>query len=119
MPLTDRAQAQDEPEPARREARLVGMRDDGRVEQGGRLDRVLVGEPGTHEVAALVGQRGVVRYPVGDPLVVGPQYCREVAVPFVKRSRTRRRVASTSSSGSARMRPNTPDARDRLSCESS
>ena len=56
MPLADRAQAQDEPEPARREARLVGVRDGGRVEQGRRLDGVLVGEPGTHEAAPVVGQ---------------------------------------------------------------
>ena len=79
--LADRAQAQDEPEPVRQKARLVGMDDDRRVEEGRRLDRVLVGEPGTHQAAPLVGQLGVVRYPVGDPLVVGSEDARQVPVP--------------------------------------
>ena len=82
VPLTDRAQAQDEPEPARQKARLIGMDDGRRVEQGRSLDRVLVGEPGAHQAAALVGELGVGRYPVGDPLVVGPEDSRQVPVPL-------------------------------------
>ena len=81
VPLTDRTQAQHEPGPARLEARLVGMGDGRRIEEGGGLDRVLVGEPGTDEAAARVGQHDVVRHPVGDPLVVGLQHTRQVAVP--------------------------------------
>ena len=81
MPLTDRAQAQHEPAPARFEAGLVGMHDGRRVEQRRRLHRVLVGEPGADEAAALVGQLGVVGYAVRDPLVVRQQHAGQVAVP--------------------------------------
>ena len=72
MSLADRAQAEDEPAAPGRQARLVGVRDGGGVEQGGRLDRELVGEPGAHEAASLVRQIGGVGYPVRDLLRSAP-----------------------------------------------
>ena len=89
------------------EARLVGMHDGRRVEQGRRLDRVLVGEPGAHEAAALVGQLGVVGYPVRDPLVVAPSARpagpgaapRSGHAPASRSRRPRRRAARGSATG--------------------
>ena len=72
MPFTDRPQAQDEPAAPGRQARLVGVHDRGGVEEGGRLDRELVGEPGAHEAASLVRQIGSVGYPVRDLLRSAP-----------------------------------------------
>jgi len=80
MPFTDRPQAQDEPAAPGRQARLVGVHDRGGIEEGGRLDRELVGEPRAHEAASLLRQIGSVGYPVRDLLVVRHQHARQVTV---------------------------------------
>ena len=80
MPFTDRPQAQDEPAAPGRQARLVGVHDRGGIEEGGRLDGELVGEPRAHEAASLLRQIGSVGYPVRDLLVVRHQHARQVTV---------------------------------------
>ena len=62
VPLARRPQAHDEPHRAGGKVALVVMRDDRRVEERRRLDRILGGQVGPDQQAAIV--REVVRVPI-------------------------------------------------------
>ena len=59
VPFADGTQAQDEPTAVCRRAGLVGMAHDARIEQGRRLERVLVQEVGSDQAALRLVQDGM------------------------------------------------------------
>ena len=59
MPFADGAKAQDEPAAILRRAGLVGMPDDARIEQGRRLERILVQKIGADQPALRLVQYGM------------------------------------------------------------
>ena len=59
MPFADRAKTQDEPTAILRRAGLVGVPDDARIEQGGRLERILMKKIGTDQAALRFIQFGM------------------------------------------------------------
>src|SRR4029077_5693615 len=61
MPFSNRTQAQYEASSALRRAGLIGVSDDARIEQRGRLERILVEEIGTHQLALFPCESGVRR----------------------------------------------------------
>lgn len=89
---------------ADREAGLVGVRHDREVEQRGRFDRVLVGEPRTDEGVARLGQRTAVGNAMGDPDVVLHGHPVQVPVPpgvAGEHAGRARRTSSSERQGSA------------------
>ena len=83
VPLPHGAQAHDEPPLAGPQTRLVGRRDDGRIEESGAFDGVFVGEVGADEQAARAGQDGVARE-VRHQLEVALEEALEVPVTRAK-----------------------------------
>jgi hypothetical protein len=52
VPLPDSPDGKDEAQLVGGEAALVGVRHDGRVENGGRLDRILLGQKGAEQLTS-------------------------------------------------------------------
>jgi hypothetical protein len=69
VPLTDGPQAHDESSSTLARARLIGRRNDGRIEESRALDRVLVGEVGADEQPPRPGHGRTVQ-PMGHQRVV-------------------------------------------------
>ena len=82
VPLAASAQAHDEADRAARHAVLVRVRDHRRVEERDRFERILVGEVGAEEQAALLARLGVLAEQRDRGRVVLPENPADVLVPL-------------------------------------
>ena len=80
MPFSDRTQTQDETPTASRRTGLIGMSDDARIEQGGRLERVFEKKIGAHEPPLLTGECCVGRKSVFHVLCARVESLEQISV---------------------------------------
>ena len=84
MPFTDRAHTQDEAPAVGRRAGLIEVRDDARIEQGGRLEGILVKKVGTDQPPLFRRELHVCRNGIFHVIGARIEHLLEVPVPALE-----------------------------------